>query len=307
MVIIILSSSFVLFNSTYANPNYILSLEYGSRISEVNYYNPPLWNETISNSSDPSDWFQGTSNQTGTSSKNIILGSENRDLSTYAIFHQFFYDWLDIDRTALSQNGYGSSYVKGNYTTYYLVWYYDYQIWYFSNQSFESVWDFEDYFYIFRDPSDLIDIFSDYNNFSSTVNNDPNMQSLNVSLPITKGDDYLWHYALNGLIIASPINSYLNALIDGLGCQNATAQGNSLIFNRKGIQNYIVDATFNEQGLIDTFSVKTESDVLIYKITSWYPKYVALIPVSLIVVGLAGLLSWSIYQRRKKMRFFKEN
>ena len=55
------------------------------------------------------------------------------------------------------------------------------------------------------------------------MNNDPTMQSMNISLPIANGDDYLWYYALNGLIMANPISSYLNGLMDALGCQNATA------------------------------------------------------------------------------------
>ena len=67
-------------------------------------------------------------------------------------------------------------------------------------------------------PTDLSNIFRYYNNFSTTVNNDPIMQSLNISLPIANGDDYLWYYTLKGLFIASPINSYLNALIDALDC-----------------------------------------------------------------------------------------
>lgn len=307
IIIIISSSSLRLISIAQANPNYSLSLEYGSRISEVEYYNPSLWSEIISNSSDPLDWFPGTSNQTGALSKNIILETGYNDLDTYSTFYQYFYDWLDISRTKLSQNGYGSSYVRGNYTSYYIVWEYVYQAWYFSDQSLDLGYDFEDNFFVFTHPSDLANIFRDYNNFSATVNNDTTMQSLNISLPTANGDDYLWHYALNGLIIANPMNSYLNALIEALECQNATVQGNSLIFNRKGIHDYIVDVTFNGQGLMDSFSVKTVGGVLIYKITSWYPKNAALITFSLIGVGLAGLLSWSIYQKRKKIRFFKEN
>jgi len=46
---------------------------------------------------------------------------------------------------------------------------------------------------------------------------------------------------------------------------------------------------------------------LIYKISSWYTKDAALVIYGIILGGLKGLLSWLIYQHRKRIQFFKNN
>ncbi|MBA7630169.1 hypothetical protein ES703_37683 [subsurface metagenome] len=291
----------------HADSSYYLSLELGSRILEIKYINLPLWKETINYNSDPSDWFPGTSNQTGASSKNTFLSTDRNDSNTYGIFYQFFYAWFNINHSILSQNGYGPSYINENYTKHYYVWGYEYQTYYFSNQPLRQNWDYLDYFFTFRQPSDLSTALDDYNNFTTVVNNDPVIQNLSFSLPTVSGDEFLWKYFLKGLIIAKPINNYLLELVDALDCQNVTVQSETLIIYRKGIGNYRLEIRFNEQGFMDSLNIKTENNELIYNISSWYPKDVALIIGGIIIGGLIGLLSLSIYRKRKRLKFFKEH
>jgi len=207
----------------------------------------------------------------------------------------------------LSQNGYGSSYINENYIKYYHVWGYDYQTYYFSSQPLGQNLDYYDNFFTFRQPSDFSTAIDDYNNFTSVVNDDPVIQNLNFSLPTVSGDEFLWKYFLNGLIIAKPINNYLLELVDALDCQNVTVQSETLIIYRKGISNYRLEIRFNEQGFMDSLNIKTENNELIYNISSWYPKDVALIIGGIIIGGLIGLLSLSIYRKRKRLKFFKEH
>jgi len=291
----------------HADSSYYNSLETGSQILEIKYINLPLWKETINYSSDPSDWFPGTSNQTGASSKKTFVGTDYNDLNTYGIFFQFFYTWFDINHITLSQNGYGPSYINENYTKYYHVWGYDYQTYYFSSQPLGQNLDYYDNFFTFRQPSDFSTVLDDYNNFTTIVNNDLAMQNLNFSLPTVTGDEFLWKYFLNGLVIAKPISNYLLELVDALDCQNATVQSETLIIYRKGIGNYRLEIKFNEQGFMDSLNIKTANNELIYNISSWYPKDVALIIGGIIIGGLIGLLSLSIYRKRKRLMFFKEH
>ena len=111
---------------------------------------------------------------------------------------------------------------------------------------------------------------------------------------------------MQGLVIAKPINNYLLELVDALDCQNTTVQSETLIIYRKGIGNYRLEIRFNEQGFMDALNIKTANNELIYNISSWYPKDVALIIGGIIIGGLIGLLSLSIYRKRKRLKFFKE-
>jgi len=185
------------------------------------------------------------------------------------------------------------------------VWGYEYQTSYFSSQPLRQNWDYI-YFFTLKQPSDLSTALDDYNNFTTVVNNDPIIQNLNFSLPTVSGDEFLWKYFLKGLIIAKPINTYLHELVDALECQNVTIQSKTLIIYRKGISNYRLEIRFNEQGLMDTLNIKTADDELIYSISSWDPKDVALIIGGIIIGGLIGLLSLSIYGKRRRLKFFKE-
>ena len=186
------------------------------------------------------------------------------------------------------------------------MWGYDYQTYYFSSQPLGQNLDYYDNFFTFRQPSDFSTALDAYNNFTNVVNNDPVIQNLNYSLPTITGDEFLWNYFLNGLIIAKPINNYLLELVDALDCQNVTVQSETLIIYRKGIENYRLEIRFNEQGLMDSLNIKTANDELIYQISSWYPKDVASIIGGIIIGGLIGLLSLSIYRKRRRMKFFKE-
>ena len=291
----------------HADSSYSLSFEPGSQILEIKYIDLPLWKETIDSSSDPSDWFPEASNQTGASKKNTFLSTDRNDLNTYGIFYQFFYKWFDINRSILSQNGYGPSYINGNYTKFYYVWGHEYITDYFTSQPLGQNLDNYEQFIMFRQPSDLSTALDDYNNFTTVVNNDPIIQNLSFSLPTVSGDEFLWKYFLNGLNVAKPINNYLLELVDALDCQNVTVQSETLIIYRKGISNYRLEIRFNEQGFMDSLNIKTANDELIYNISSWYPKDVALIIGGIIIAGLIGLLSLSIYRKRRRLKFFKEH
>ena len=294
---------------SYANSDYSFCVVPGTQILEIDHCNLQLWKETINYTSSPLDWFPGNSNQTGAQSKktvrSIISFGQCGTLSLFLMIYSAY----DIDYFELSDNGYDSNYLRLNFDQlYYNFWAYALAIDYFmmpplEDDSYESL----EMYRILIHPSDFSRLIDDFINFSETVNNDPLMQSLNISIPEFDGDYFLQYLIFNELAIATPSNAYLNELIDALGCKNASVQENTLILNCKGISNYQLEIFYNEQGLMDTFIVKTEDGNLIYKITSWYPKYVVYMIFGIIIAGLIGLSGVFFYRSRKKVKFFKEN
>lgn len=308
LFIMVFSLTMGVLKPSYANSDYSFSVVPGTQILEIDHCNLQLWKETINHTSSPLDWFPGNSNQTGAQSKKTVRILAFGECDTYTLF-LMIYSAYDIDYFELSDYGYDSNYLRLNFAhRYYNFWAYDLAIDYFMMPPLEdNSYESSEMYKILSHPSDFSTLIDDYNNFSETVNNDPLMQSLNISIPEFDGDYFLQYLIFNELATALPSNVYLNELIDALGCENASVQESSLILNCKGISNYQLEISYNEQGLMDTFKVKTEDGTLIYKITSWYPKYVVYTIFGIIIAGIIGLSAVFFYLSRKKIKFFKEN
>jgi len=306
-VIIIIALTSGIVKPIYADSNFYLSTKPGCQMHQVDYCNLQLWKDTINTTSNPSDWFPGRSNQTGTQSRRIIPWIGTGGASAFALFLDI-YEAFNIDSTVLNDNGYDSLFVDTAYRYEYLSWMPGFFITYFKNPPFEEDEKLIEFrpriLYNLADYSRLI---TDYHNFTSIVNNDPTMQSLNFSLPEFNGDDFLMYLILNELVIASPINGYLNELTNSLGCKNAVVQGNSLILNRTGITDYQIKVTFNTQGLIGIFTVTSANRTLIFMISSWYPADDVIYIFWGIMIGLVALLGIAFWRWRKRAKFFKEN
>jgi hypothetical protein len=307
LVLFIVSMTFGIMKPIYANSNYHLSARIGSQVHQIEYCNLQLWKETINTTSDPSDWFPGGSNQTGTQSNRIIKNIATSEASTSALFWDIYLAF-NIDFFILQDNGYGSSYLRSAYDYYYYSWRPYIEIANFKNLPFEVGDNWLEFNpRVLYHPENYSRVIANYNNFTTTVNNDPIIQSLNFSLPVFNGDDFLMYLVLNELVIASPINNYLNELIYSLGCENTSVQGNSLILNRTGVKNYQIKIIFNAQGLIDNFTVTTANGILIFKITSWYPADIVIYIFWDIMIGLVALMGITFWRWRKRTKFFKEN
>ncbi|MBA7691369.1 hypothetical protein ES703_99912 [subsurface metagenome] len=65
--------NFELYPLVSSNSNYTLSLEKGSQIFEVVYYDEEAWKDIINVTSNPTDWFGGESDTIAAKSKITIL------------------------------------------------------------------------------------------------------------------------------------------------------------------------------------------------------------------------------------------
>ena len=275
----------------HAYENYNLALEKGTQIMEISDYDEQAWNGTVNATSNPSDWLGGEADRVGAKSKITVLDWRQDDMNTYGMFHGLIIprDYLPTF-TAIHDYGYNHAYIVNKFSNYYFVWQTSFV---FSSFTLNGFSNFSDYTIqgsmILRYPENINKILDEYNEFAIIVNNDTTLQSLNYSLPILSGNDFLWHFVLERFSIGTPIIDYLTTLIGTLECKNMSIQGNTLIIKRNGIKNYTAEATYNDQGNLETFLLKNSEGYIFYKITSYYPKITALI-----IVGICGLIILSL-------------
>lgn len=269
-----------------AYEKYNIALEKGTHIRVINYYDAQAWNATVSVDFSPNDWFGGEADSAGAKSKTVVLGWGHNDISTYSMFKFFMIPRNYLSTfLAIQDHGYNYTHIMSKYTRYYLVWEKYFAFRSFTLNGFSNVSDFlKQNSFIFRYPENFSKALEDYNNFSMLVNNDTTLQSLGYSLPILNGDDFLWQFILECFTLGNPINNYLKTLIESLKCKNVRVQGNTLIIQRNGITNYTAEVTYNNQGNLETFLIKNSNEIIIYKITSYYPK----IPI-IIIIGICCL------------------
>ena len=86
-----------------------------------------------------------------------------------------------------------------------------------------------------------------------------------------------------------------------------TVAGSTLELKLHGIEDYIVELKFNENGIIDGVEFKTVQGITFFKISSWYPINFAPLILILSMVGLIALIGFQVYKWRKRVKFFKNN
>ena len=293
-----------------SNSNYAFSVEKGSQIFEVEYYDDEVWKDNINTTSNPTDWFGGKSDTIGAKSKATVLGVHEGGSSTFGMFLKLFFNWFDVNTSFLWQHGYDQMFFSNHYPGDYNPWYPQLTSWSFgsepfSNYSNRKIHEIESF--LFKEPLDFQRILSDYNDFVAVVNNDTVLQAVNFSMSILNGDDFLWHFILDRYVMVNPINNYLTEVINILECENVSVQENILTFMRFGEKAYIMEFTYNSQGSLDTVIVKDNDSNLIYKITSTNLKFVVYIVIGISSGAILGLIGFSFYRKRKLTFFLKSN
>ncbi len=293
-----------------ANSNYTISLEKGSQIYEVIYYDEEAWKDTINLSSNPTDWFGDESDIIGAKSKTTVLGVSHGGSSTMRMFSRLFFSWFEVNTSILRQYGYIQSYFDNHYSNEYNLWYPKLTSWPFGTEPFDNysnsrIHDISSF--LFREPLDFQSILNDYNDFAAVVNNDTALQAINFSMPILSGDDFLWHFILDRYVMVNPINNHLTEVINALECENVSVHENKITFMRFGEKAYIMEFIYNSQWSLDTVIVKNNDNNLIYKITSTNLKFVVYVIIGVSLGAILGLIGFSFYRKRRLNFLLKSN
>jgi len=314
LLLILLTISLSTISSALPDSTYSLSVRSGSQVFEVKSYDEALWKSTVNPMSDPSTLFGGEANISGAKSKLVSRDTGGNDVSTYGIFHHFFFRWFNVSfDSVLKPNGYDSGYINGRYPNNTFIWGCNFGHWKFTTNSFKNYANYTNWnpgpprkhILLLRHPSDFTRILSDYNDFATVVNNNASIQAANYSLPLLSGEDFLWQLILYGLIVANPFSSYLSQIITALDCSNASVQGNSLIFQRSGEEIFIVEITFNHLGIMDTILMKNTQNEVFYHITSSYPQIVVYTILGAIGGAMVVLIGIHIYLKRRQKKEIK--
>lgn len=310
-LLILLMISLSTISSVLPNSTYSLSWRSGSQVSEVKYYDEALWKSTVNPISNPSNLFGGEANISGAKSKLVSQDTVGNDVNTYGIFHHFFFRWFNVPYDPLLEpNGFDRDYINERYPDRTFIWDCNFGHWNFTTNSFENYANYTQmnpgpplkHIMILRHPLDFTRILLDYNDFANAVNNNATIQAANYTLPLLNGEEFLWQLILYGLIIADPFSSYLNQIITALDCINASVEGNSLIFRRRGEDIFIVEIAFNHLGIIDTILMQNTHNEVFYHITSSYPQILVYVILGAICGTIVGLVGIHFYLKRLKKK-----
>lgn len=306
--IILMNTEFILFAKS--NSNFNPGLEKGTQILTVSYYNEQAWKNVVSTAILPNDWFGGEANKLGAKYKSTIHSWSNSSMITRVVFTNLvFTDEILLLFLNISNFGYDYRYISQSYPEGYLVWKIGSMNWNFTTSEFnlfkESCYLTKCIQFIIQNPHDFNEILIDYNDYASKVNNDTTLQSLGISIPFMDGDDLVWNFIIRRFAVARPINDYLSTMTEILNCKNTTVQGNTLIYKKRGIQDYNIEVAYNKYGTVDSISMKNSDNELIFKITSFYPANLFYIILGFLVVFTLGIIIVALLIKKRRFKIYK--
>jgi len=293
----------ILSTSIVASTTYQHTLRKGTDDFVVELYNDAEWKNTVGSSLILSDWFEGEANVTNAKSKATLRGWSTTTSSTFEVLTTVFMPlFFSEGEIILLSNLINETKINANYTNDYSLSYGVRSVWNYTSTEYEEAPSHPRHgITALQNPSEYKPMLDDYNELTEYLNGIFAIQILGYSFTNMSAEEFLWLHALNGLAIAKPHENYLESLITGLGCENASVSGSTLIIERYGITNYTVEFLYGEKGMMSSFTVKDISDEVIYKITSSNSEwlfYLILIIVSISSVALVVYLK--IRNRNRK-------
>lgn len=279
----------------------------GTEFFQVATYNETAWQTTVSTDSNPNDWFGGDANITGAQSKFTTLGWASATWEMYDVLTSLFLtDSSDVSVLMfLWDNGYNETEINDNFNNTYSLTSGMRSQWYFVSGAFnESYISAIDMPIILNNPTDYKKILDDYNDLAYAIQSDDFGPVFN---PIVKpvfqnmtADALLWDLVFSTLAMGTPISTYIQELVDTLGCENASYSGNTLIIERTEEANYTIEITYGAQGTLMSFVVKNGADTIIYQFISiGNTNLTVYIIVGVIIACFSGLMVYIIYKKKK--------
>jgi hypothetical protein len=280
--------------------NYELKLTKGTTIFTVETYDEDAWLTTVSNTQNPSDWFSGDANITGAQSKSTIKGWSFSEWGTYDVLFS-----INPAIILLNNSGYNEASINESYPNTYWIWNGLQVKWEYTVEEFDEKPDLVfDQIIILENPEDYKKILDDYNTLATQIQND-----INITFPIKAmfppnitGDDFLWQLVLSKFAAAGPVENYLLAVTDALETENVTTRSCSLVFNKNGLNDYIVEFAYGDRGTLTSVLVKDQTDSTIYYITSINSEWIFYMILAIVATATVGIIVFLTLRSRKIKR-----
>ena len=288
-----------------ANINYQSPLTKGTEELIVNTYDDTAWKSTVDPFSTPINWFGGDANITDAKSKVTFKGYTSDTWYTYNVITSYFlpislnYFQIVVLLNETKNQGYDNDTINALYPNSYNFWYGLSAVWEFTDSNYEEDPSYPEVILVFQNPLDFKTMLDDYNDLSAEFNGN---LTLTFSYPIINADEFLWYLVLNGLTIASPQTEYLASLINGLGCDNASVSGETLIIERYGVTNYTVEISYGSKGIMSLFVVKDVNGNIIYQIVSTNSEWIFYMILAFAVAASIGIIVILSLRSRKLKR-----
>jgi hypothetical protein len=303
LIVSVFSASILAANS------YQSTLSKGTEEFTVVVYDKSAWKTTVDTSLKPNDWFEGAANITNAKSKITLKGFTTGTWGMYDVLTTIFFPELyetvtEIYTllTLMDLQGYNETTINANYTSTYGYWYGIRSVWNFTDGFYEENPSYTDGIIILQDPSSYKTMLNDYNILAGVLNGNFAIQMAGYSFPNISTDDFLWQLVFRGFSIAEPQSEYLSEVVNELGCENVTASGTTLIFERHGLTNYTVEISYGVKGMMSSFTVKDTSGITIFQITSSNSEWIFFLILIITLASIIGLTVFIIIRKRKRQR-----
>jgi len=297
-----------------AKTTYEVALEKGTELYIVNQYNKDKWEDIFGDELEPDDWFGGDSDKVGAKSRITFRNVGDFKTDTFEALMTIF-DVSDAipDELPINNNTmkllvrFSEDFIDELYPDKFSIWEAITVKWDYETEEFDETPDQKvNTIQVFKNIKNLKHILENYNEWATIIN--INMTLLGLErYPIMDGNDFLWQLILSGkLAIARPFNTYLKELVDRLDVDDVEVKGSTLILDKNEKEDYTVEVSFNEQGIISSFIIKSEDERLIYEISIDDTYDIVLI----VFIGIAGVAGAAIvgiiHILTKRTKEFKE-
>jgi hypothetical protein len=254
----------------------------------------------------PSTWFEGESETINSQAKYMTRGWVDTSWTMYDVLRSIFLQDDFLLFMAIEDLGYNETEINNNYTDTFQLWYGLRVFWNFTiGEIQEEPSDTGSRVFIFQNPEDYKKILDDYYHFLGVIKNDTDIpKTIRDEFSNFTADDFMWHLVMSGLGVANPFDTYLTTVVEELGCENATVNGNKLTLDRIGESKYSIEVTYGTQGTHTSFVVKNEGGITIFEVVSKgnniFVFYVTLGVMAILLVALMSLIL--IIRKRKFSR-----
>ncbi len=296
-----------------AEPDYTVSPTKKTIYLDVPTYDKEIWDSIFNETIDPNEWFSGNFSGDDIKSKYIVRGwfdnvqwNSSEAMSNLLVPQENFSIWI-----GLSQIGYNKTFINERYNNYT----YDLTVisrsrWNFTSEGLPVNASYpNDFVLMFENSNDYNRLLEDYNDLIDNINSNFTAKFLRLdNLTKYSADDYFWRMLIeNQMGMFNPQDEYLNEIITSLRLNNTQFDDGILEIERSGIlENYTVEISFGENGIISHFITKNNDGQIFLEIESSSTQdqtYIVLISIGIIV---ALVIVFALYQRKKRMDRYKE-